>query len=74
MHCRRLVDHFRVQPRGLDYTVRSDGVAQIAIGTAQARLQLCTVNPTTNDVTCTENNLNALAGLTDAIWDVLVAP
>jgi len=49
-------------------------VAQIAIGTAQARLQLCTVNPTTNDVTCTENNLNALAGLTDAIWDVLVAP
>lgn len=58
-------------PRGLAYGVRSDSVAQIAIGTDQAKLQLCTVNPTSNDVTCRENTLS---GPTGTIWDVLVAP
>ena len=58
-------------PRGIDYTLRSDGVAQIAIGTAQGKLQLCTVNPSTNDASCTQYTVS---GATDTIWDVVNVP
>lgn len=57
-------------PRGLDYSVRSDSVAQIAIG-VPGGLQLCTVSAATGDATCTQNTISGASAET---WDVLVAP